>query len=146
MTEVLPDALASRLGYLLKHAQQQLAQAAAPVMLPFGIDGRELAVLTVLAGAIPLSQQEAAERLGVDRTTMVALVDALEAKGLVERHRSAQDRRRNIVELTPAGQDCLRGASSARDKVEREFLTPLGDDLGQQFIRALQILAKRPHN
>jgi DNA-binding MarR family transcriptional regulator len=141
MTEGLPHALASRLGYLLKHVQQQLAQAAAPVMLPFGIDGRELAVLTVLAGEVPLSQQEAAETLGVDRTTMVALVDALEAKGLVERHRSAQDRRRNIVEPTPAGRDCLRHASRARDKVEREFLAPLGDDLAQRFIRALQILA-----
>jgi len=142
MTQGLPDALASRLGYLLKHAQQQLAQAAAPVMLPFGIDGRELAVLSVLAGEVPLAQQEAAELLSVDRTTMVALVDALEAKGLVERHRSAQDRRRNIVELTPAGQDCLRRASRARDDVEREFLDPLGDDLAQQFIRALQILAR----
>ena len=77
---------------------------------------------------------------------MVALVDALEAKGLVERHRSAQDRRRNIVELTPAGQDCLRRAGRARDKVEREFLAPLGDDLAQQFIRALQILASRPQD
>lgn len=146
MTEGLPDALAFRLGYLLKHAQQGLAQAAAPVMLPFGIDGRELAALTVLAGEVPLSQQEAAELLGVDRTTMVALVDALEAKDLVERHRSAQDRRRNIVRLTPAGQDCLRRASKARDNVEHEFLAPLGDDLGQQFIRALQILATGPRN
>jgi len=144
MTEGLPDARASRLGYLLKHAQQRLAQAAAPVMLPFGIDGRELAVLTVLAGEVPLSQQEAAELLDVDRTTMVALVDALEAKGLVGRRRSAQDRRRNIVELTSAGQDCLRRASRARDKVEREYLAPLGDDLAQQFIRALQILAIGP--
>jgi DNA-binding MarR family transcriptional regulator len=103
-------------------------------------------VLAVLAGKEPLSQQEAAEQLGVDRTTMVALIDALEAKGLVERHRSAQDRRRNIVELTPAGRDSLRRASRARDNVEREFLAPLGDDLARQFIRALQILAQGPPN
>ena len=75
---------------------------------------------------------------------MVALIDALEAKGLVERHRSEQDRRRNIVEFTLAGQDCLRRASQARDKVEREFLAPLGGELAQQFIRALQLLAKGP--
>jgi DNA-binding MarR family transcriptional regulator len=141
MTDGLPDALASRRGYLLKHVQQRLAQAAEPVMLPFGIDGRELAVLTVLAAAVPLSQQEAAERLSVDRTTMVALVDALETKGLVGRHRSPEDRRKNIIELTPAGHDCLRGAGEARDEIEREFLAPLGDELSQQFIRALQIIA-----
>jgi DNA-binding MarR family transcriptional regulator len=143
MSDGLPDALASRLGYLLKHAQQQLVEAAAPVMAPFGIDGRELAVLTVLAARAPLSQQEAAEELGVDRTTMVALVDALEAKGLVERHRSPQDRRKNTVVLTPGGQDCLRGAGQARDEVEREFLGPLGDTLSRQFVRALQILASQ---
>jgi len=141
MSDGLPDALASRLGYLLKHVQQELMHAAAPVMTQFGIDGRELAVLTVLAAESPLSQQEAAEQLRIDRTTMVALVDALEAKGLVERHRSPQDRRKNIIALTPAGEDCLRGAGAARDEVERVFLAPLGDALGRHFVRALQILA-----
>jgi DNA-binding MarR family transcriptional regulator len=144
MSDGLPDALASRLGYLLKHAQQQLVTAAGPVMAEFGIDGRELAVLTVLDAQTPLSQHEAAGQLGVDRTTMVALVDALEAKGLVERHRSLADRRKNIVALTPAGQNRLRRAGKARDEVEGEFLAPLGDALSRQFIRALQILASRP--
>jgi DNA-binding MarR family transcriptional regulator len=144
MSDGLPDALASRLGYLLKHAQRRLAEAAAPVMAPFGIDGRELAVLTLLAAGSPLSQQEAADELNVDRTTMVALVDTLEGKGLVERHRSPQDRRKNIIELTPAGQSCLRNAGKARDEVDREYLAPLGDTLSRQFIRALQILASRP--
>jgi len=142
VTEGATDVLAGRLGYLLKHAQQRLVQAAMPAMAPFGIDGRELAVLTVLAAGVPLSQQEAADQLRVDRTTMVALVDALEAKGLVERRRSTDDRRRNIVQLTQAGQDSLRGAATARDKVDREFLAPLGDALAREFIRALQILAR----
>jgi DNA-binding MarR family transcriptional regulator len=141
MTAGSSEALTSRLGYLLKHAQQRLVLAARPAMAPYGIDGRELAVMTVLAADYPLSQHEAAERLGVDRTTMVALVDDLEAKGLVERHRSLQDRRKNIVQLTQAGEHCLHGAGRARDEIEREFLAPLGDELGQQFLRALQILA-----
>jgi DNA-binding MarR family transcriptional regulator len=141
MSEGVPDALSSRLGYLLKHAQQRLMSAAIPVMAPFGIDGRELAVLTVLAARSPLSQQEAAEEMGIDRTTMVSLVDALEVKGMVERRRSAADRRKNMVVLTPAGRDCLRDAGQARDEIEREFLAPLGDTLSRQFVRALQVLA-----
>jgi DNA-binding MarR family transcriptional regulator len=140
MTDRLPDALAYRLGYLLKHAQQQLAQAAAPATAPFGIDGRELAVLAVLGSDVPLSQHEAAGQLGIDRTTMVAHVDALEAKGLVERRRSAHDRRKNMVELTPAGRECLRAAGQARDQVEREFLAPLGAAGAKEFVRALQVL------
>ncbi len=144
MANEVPDELADRLGYLLKHAQQRLAQAAAPAMAPFGVDGRELAVLTVLAAGAPLSQQEAAHRLGVDRTTMVALVDGLEAKGLVERQRSEQDRRMNIVRLTPAGKDCLRGAEQARADVEREFLAPLGERAAGEFVRALRRLLAAP--
>jgi DNA-binding MarR family transcriptional regulator len=140
MIDGLPDALAHRLGYLLKHAQQQLAQAAGPATAPFGIDGRELATLAVLGAHVPLSQQEAAEQLGIDRTTMVAHVDALEEKGLVERRRSPDDRRKNIVELTPAGRRCLREAGHARDEVERDFLAPLGADGAAQFVRALQVL------
>jgi DNA-binding MarR family transcriptional regulator len=141
MSQGVPDALTSRLGYLLKHAQVRLVEAAVPAMAPFGIDGRELTVLTVLVAHAPLSQQEAGEQLGIDRTTMVALVDALESKGLVERHRSPQDRRKNSVVLTAAGQQCLRAAGKARDEVERDFLAPLGDTLSRQFVRALRILA-----
>ena len=145
MTDGLPDALAGRLGYLLKHAQQLLATSAGPALLAYGIDGRELAVLAVLGADVPLSQQEAAEQLGVDRTTMVALVDVLEDKGLVLRHRSPQDRRKNIVELTDAGRRCLKGAGQARDRVEREFLAPLGDAAAERFVRALQTLVRAGH-
>jgi DNA-binding MarR family transcriptional regulator len=144
MTDGLPNALAYRLGYLLKHAQQRLALAAAPVMAEFGIDGRELAVLAVLGGDSELSQHEAAQELGVDRTTMVALVDTLEHKGLVRRQRSPADRRKNIVQLTDLGRRCLDGAGRARDEIEREFLAPLGKDGSARFVRALQILVSTP--
>ncbi|MFF4835983.1 MarR family winged helix-turn-helix transcriptional regulator [Streptomyces sp. NPDC001315] len=136
--------LASRLGYLLKHAYLQLTEASAHALAPFGIDGRELAVLTVLATDSPLSQLEAAGRLGVDRTTMVALIDALEGKGLVERRRSARDRRKNTVQLTPTGEDFLRRAEHARQEMERQFLAPLSGSDADCLIRALQTLVITP--
>jgi DNA-binding MarR family transcriptional regulator len=139
-TQTPPEALSSRLGYLLKHAQLRLTDAAAEALAPFGIDGRELAVMVVLAAEYPLSQLEAAGRLGVDRTTMVALVDRLEDKGLVERRRSPEDRRKNIVELTAAGQDCLRQGERARAKAESQFLAPLGEAEAGRLVRALQVL------
>jgi DNA-binding MarR family transcriptional regulator len=141
MTDSPPDVLASRLGYLFKQAHARLLDVAGPAMAPFGIDGRELAVLAVLGAGAPLSQQEAAELLGVDRTTMVALVDELERKELVERHRSAADRRKNIVRLTEKGRRCLEGAGDARDAAERRFLEPLGESGAAGFVAALQILA-----
>jgi DNA-binding MarR family transcriptional regulator len=143
-SDATSEALASRLGYLLKHVYLRVSEASALALAPFGIDGRELAVLAVLAAEYPLSQLEAAGRLGVDRTTMVALVDALEAKGLVERRRSSQDRRKNTVQLTPMGQDCLRQAEHAREEMERQFLAPLSPSDANQLVRALQTLVTAP--
>ncbi|WP_371482500.1 MarR family winged helix-turn-helix transcriptional regulator [Kitasatospora sp. NBC_00315] len=134
------DLLTSRLGYLFKHAHLQLTEASTRALEPFGIGGRELAVLAVLAGEDPLSQLEAAGRLGVDRTTMVALVDALEGKALVERRRSERDRRRNIVQPTPAGRDLLHRAEQTRRETERRFLAPLAPADADGLVRALQTL------
>src|SRR4051812_18676719 len=71
-------AVRHRLGYLLKHAQLALAEHTGPALEPLAINGRELAILTVLGGSERLSQQQAAGRLGVDRTSMVDLIDSLE--------------------------------------------------------------------
>lgn len=133
--------LSRRLGYLLKHVQQRMAELHAAALGPYGIDGRELGVLLVLAGREPQSQQQAARQLGIDRTTMVAMLDTLEDKGLVSRRPDADDRRRNVVELTDAGQDTLRRATAASDEAERALLAPLSPQAAQQLRDSLQAIA-----
>jgi DNA-binding MarR family transcriptional regulator len=136
--------LSRRLGYLFKHAGLRMAALNADALAPFGINARELGVLLVLAGHEPASQQEAAQRLGVDRTTMVAVLDTLENKGLVARHPHAEDRRRNLVELTGTGHDTLRQATQASDDAERTLLAPLSLPDRQRLRDALQhIVAHR---
>jgi DNA-binding MarR family transcriptional regulator len=143
-----------RLGYLLKHAQQQFSELTAARFEPLGISGREAAVLRAIgsAGAAsagkgdldPPSQGAVARLLGVDRTTMVALVDDLQHKGLVLRRQDPDDRRRNVVELTGTGRDALRQADQAADEVERTFLAPLTASEAERFRRALQALVHDP--
>ena len=134
-------ALAGRLGYLLKHAQLRMAELNAAALAPFGITGRELAVLLSIDSQAPLSQQEAARRLGVDRTTMVALIDELEGKQLVQRRQDPADRRKNVVALTPAGHGTLTRAGKASDEAERRFLAPLTGDEAAQVREALRRVA-----
>ena len=81
MSSDLAPAVTWRLGYLFKHAQLRLAELAEPRYAPLGITGRQLALLTLFGDGPPLSQQDGAVRLGIDRTTMVALVDELEDEG-----------------------------------------------------------------
>ncbi|MBV9820345.1 MAG: MarR family transcriptional regulator [Solirubrobacterales bacterium] len=113
----------------------------ASALAPLGIDPRELGVMFLIADHEPASQQQSAQRLGVDRTTMVALIDTLEHKGLVTRHPDAEDRRRNVIELTAAGRDALRHGTTASDEAERAFLSPLtaaaADDLRGALQQAL---------
>jgi DNA-binding MarR family transcriptional regulator len=125
-TENGPGPMVSRrLGYLLKHAQQHMEELNRTALAPFGIDGRELGILLVIAGNEPDSQQQAAQRLGIDRTSMVARLDALEDKGLITRHPHAGDRRRNVVELTSAGRDVVRRGTAASERAEAELLRSL---------------------
>jgi DNA-binding MarR family transcriptional regulator len=129
---------------LLKHALGGLSAAIDGALAPHGIDGREFAVLRTFAGSTPRSQQEAAHDLQVDRTTMVALVDALEAKDLVERRRDPHDRRRNVVEPTAAGRRTLRAAETAARRAEQRFLAPLDADAVAQLRTTLRTLVTRP--
>ena len=137
-------ALSGRLGYLFKHAQLRMTELNEKALAPYGINGRELAVLLVLAGHEPASQLQVAQRLNVDRTTMVALLDTLEDKALVSRHPHAEDRRRNVVELTETGRDILRRASTASDAAERTFLAPLDARAADQLRDSLRTIVTHP--
>lgn len=133
--------LADRLAHLLKHAQLRLADLTAEALAPLKISGRELAVLLVIAEQPLASQLQVATRMGVDRTTMVALIDELEHKRLVERRPDPADRRRNLVVLTrPGAKTTQQGAAAAR-KAEQAFLEPLSQDDASDIRQALRVLA-----
>ena len=119
--------LSGRLTYRLKRALADLETLHEQHLGPSGISARELAVLLFLEGREPESQQQAAARLGIDRTTMVGLLDSLESKNLVARRPDAGDRRRNVVLLTDAGHATLQEATHASDAAERELLAKLDD-------------------
>ncbi|MFJ8825386.1 MarR family winged helix-turn-helix transcriptional regulator [Streptomyces sp. NPDC102467] len=137
----LADLLTQRLGYLMKHAYLRLADLLGAALAPYDVHPKELGVLSVIgADGAERSQNELASEIGMDRTTMVSVIDALEGKGLVERHRSVRDRRRNVVTLTETGITCLREADRARVEAEAAFLAPLDEDTAGQLTAALRTL------
>jgi DNA-binding MarR family transcriptional regulator len=123
--------------HLLKQAQFRLSALYDAALEPQGITGRELGVLLAVDDGEPPSQQDVARRLGIDRTSMVGFIDALEAKGLVQRHPHAVDRRRNVIELTDVGRETMRKATVAGAEVEREFFAPLKEITARQLKDAL---------
>jgi DNA-binding MarR family transcriptional regulator len=126
------------LGYLLKHAHLALEQRTDAALADVGLTARDLGVLRVIAGGEARSQQEVAAVLGVDRTSMVALLDALERRGIVTRKPSERDRRRNVVELTQHGRTLFQRAEQRSTEAEQAFTAALGDAGGAELRRALQ--------
>ena len=133
----VPLAVTQRLGYLLKHAQLRLAELAEPLYAPLGITGRQLALLVLFGDGPAQSQQDGAARLGVDRTTMVALVDELEAKGLVRREVAPGDRRKRLVTLTSEGERVREAGEEVTRKAEALLLEPLSAEDGERLRAAL---------
>lgn len=88
---------------------------------------RDFAVLASLADQQVSSQQELAERLEINRTIMVKVIDRLQAAGYVRRTRNQENRRSYMLSLTDAGRDALdemQPAVLARDKLLTANLTP----------------------
>ena len=133
------------LGYLIKHAHLELEKQTDAALAGMGVTSRDLGVLRVIAGGEAASQQDVARVLGVDRTTMVALLDALEGERIIVRRPSEHDRRRNVVELTDAGHELFDRAESAALAVEQNFTTHLGTRGATQLRRSLRTLLHSTH-
>jgi DNA-binding MarR family transcriptional regulator len=136
-----PAAVGDGLGYLLKHAYQRYQAIQQPALARLGLDGRLLAVLAVIGTEGPALQQRLSERLGIDRTTMVALIDALEQAGLVQRRRDPADRRGQRVRLTGKGERILSKGLDAVRHVEDDFLAGWSSRDQREFRRLLGEIA-----
>lgn len=85
-------------------------------------------MVLALAGADGQSQRELCERLGLHRNVMVALIDTLEAEGLVERRPHPEDRRAFAVSLTERARELVPALDTAGRALEEEVTASLSDD------------------
>ena len=133
-------ALAENLGFLLGQAHERHRELAASRLRGVGLAPKEYGALSVLVAEGPLTQQELSRRTGIDRTTMVAIADALEEKGHVVRERHPADRRAYALRVTTQGRRTRARASRAVQRTEEEFLAPLSERERIQLKRTLRRL------
>jgi DNA-binding MarR family transcriptional regulator len=107
---------------LLDHFARLGRRAYEGVMTPGGLRPRHLVALKLLSEQGPQSQQGLADALSLDPSNVVGLLNELEERDLVVRRRDPSDRRRHIVELSPAGEEELAVAYARLSRVEGELL------------------------
>jgi len=93
-----------------------------------GILGIHLGIMRVLEIEDAASQIALGRSLGIDKATMVKLLDDLEKSGLVQRVAAEADRRIKYIRLTAKGVKLLRLATKVRESVEKHFFRALSEE------------------
>jgi DNA-binding MarR family transcriptional regulator len=124
-------------GFLLTMARGGTLAICTEALSPLGLHVKQFGALLVLATEGPHSQQYLSEWTRMDRTTMVALVDALEERGYVRRERNPEDRRAYLLTITPEGRRALRRAEEAMAMAESRVLASLDTGEREQLLSLL---------
>jgi DNA-binding MarR family transcriptional regulator len=139
----IPRSIRVRPGALLVIAARKGQERATERLAPIGLNVRMCGVLNLLKDQGPMSQQEIGGQLGIDRTTMVEIVDELERQGIVRRERSAHDRRSYAITLTAGGKAKQKRAAEAFDAAAEDFFSPLSSSEREKLLGMLTRLIDR---
>jgi DNA-binding MarR family transcriptional regulator len=93
-----------------------------------GMKWRDSQALGFLLKHEGVTQQELGDAMLMDDNTVVLLLNELEAAGFSVRRRDPGDRRRHIVEITPAGRRAIERAEKAQEGIEHELLGDLSPE------------------
>jgi DNA-binding MarR family transcriptional regulator len=112
-------------GFLLAQLGRAATRRYRSAMAPIGLNPRETYVLVHLRETGPVSQQGLGCTLEIDASNLVALLNELEAGGLISRRRDPEDRRRHVVEISPAGAETVDRVMETAEEVEQQLFASL---------------------
>ena len=145
--DVFPPSMRDRVPFLLYRAAEQSHSLANDMLARIELNARQVGILTLVIEREPMTQKALGDMLRIDRTTMVALIDDLERKGLVIRQRHPRDRRAFLVWPTEPGREVKVEAIAILDEQQRRFLAPLTAAERHQLgalLKRLQRPSERP--
>jgi DNA-binding MarR family transcriptional regulator len=131
------------LGYALRRAQFGVFQDFAAEMKEFGLTPGQLGALLLIEANKGLSQSELGLALGIDRSSVVPLIDRLQKRGWVRRAQRATDRRAHALELAPGGLALLTRLQPRQDAHEERIAADLSPTERQRLFELLARVAPR---
>ncbi len=125
-------------GFNLSSLGYAVAKGFKAILAPFNLHPREFAVLNAVGSQEGQSQQALGDRLQIPRSRMVAIVDDLEARGLLERRPHPTDRRVRELHLTATGRKLIAQAFQQALAYEQRISSPLTPDEREQLLDLLE--------
>jgi DNA-binding MarR family transcriptional regulator len=127
------------LGYALRRAQSAVFTDFAGTFSRAGeaLTPGEFGLLVLVERNAGLSQMTLARALGIDRSTLVPILDRLQGRGLLVRHRSPTDARMHALALTPAGSKALARYTKLVRTHERRIANGLSADETRTLLQLL---------
>lgn len=142
LAQKLADAsLTEDLSFMLARANALSLAAGNAALAPHGLKARSYSVLALAVDGAGPSQRELAAFLRLDPSQVVALVDDLQRRGLVERKPDPSDRRANVVLATDAGRDLHAAALESAQGAERSLHAALDAEEREQLAALLRRIA-----
>jgi MarR family transcriptional regulator, lower aerobic nicotinate degradation pathway regulator len=123
--QLAPAAVPAQATVLIARVARVVRQRFEQALAPLGLRQRHLVALSYLRQHGPTAQRLLADRLCMDASSTVCLLNELEEVELIERRRDRSDRRRGIVVLSRRGERALGEVDQALQTVEDEILASL---------------------
>ncbi len=124
-------------GYMLRRAQFAAFNDFLRFFDDLGVRPVQYAVLTVIDRNPGLKQAQVSEALGIKRANLVAILDALERRGLARREAVATDRRSYALRLTDKGESLMRELRARSDAHEKRLSGIIGEDGRRELLKLL---------
>jgi DNA-binding MarR family transcriptional regulator len=135
-----PLPLWSRPGYLVRRLHQIHSAIFAEECKTFAITPVQYGVLTALLHNPGSDQASLGAQVGIDRTNAADVVERLAERGLVQREKSARDRRMMLARLTQEGEALTQDMHDSMQRAQRRLLEPLPAAERQVFLAMLERL------
>lgn len=128
-------------GLVLARLGQEATARFRKSVRPLNLGAQQFIVLKQLQALGECSQGELADALGIDYSNLASVTGELYRRGLVERDRDPNDRRRYVVELTAEGRQMLADADKAVGVGEEDMLSVLTEAEREQLWELLRRMA-----
>ncbi len=134
-----PYVLENQIGHILRKVSQRHSSIFSNHM-PSDITPTRFAAMAKLLERGPLSQNELGRLTAMDVATIKGVVDRLRQRKLVTSKKDPQDARRQLVSLTPKGEETIHAVIPDAVEITKETLEPLTRDESKQLLALLSRL------